>query len=200
MAKPIVVQWKGVQSSFKLEKLDRQKLYGKRQRQVLDPSGERCERAELSRDGSLLIRSGMSAQGYFDGEGQWIPNRELVGLDAEGNPVPLVNSTLGAEQPLAGPVNPTELLDLAVRAVYVLRPETLDPDLQKRLLAGEIFRFNFNYRADYEAETAFLVGNKSGFFALVGSPAPSSWCELEAVAQETFDEGESDDELDFEMF
>ena len=49
MAKPIVVQWKGVQSSFKLEKLDRQKLYGKRQRQVLDPTGERCEKAELSR-------------------------------------------------------------------------------------------------------------------------------------------------------
>ncbi|MCB9568776.1 MAG: hypothetical protein H6710_16435 [Myxococcales bacterium] len=200
MAKPIIVNWKGVQSSFRLEKLDRAKLYGKRQRQVLDPGGERCERAELTRDGSLLIRSGMTAQGYFDGEGLWVANRDLVGLDEKGEPLPQVGSTLGVEQPLAGPVDPSEVLDLAVRSVYVLTPEGLDPDLQKRLLGGEVFRFPFNYRADYNAETAFLIGNKSGFFALVGQPAPGEWCELETVAAETYDDAGDDDELDFEMF
>ena len=201
MAKPIIVNWKGVQSSFKLEKLDRTKLYGKRQRQVLDPGGERCERAELTRDGSLLIRTGMTAQGYFDEGGTWIANRELVGIDASGTVLPKVDSTLGAEQPLAGPVDPTEVLDLAVRSVYILTPDGLDPDLQKRLLAGEVFRFSFNYRADYNAETAFLVGNKSGFFALVGQSTEAPWGELETVAEETFeDEGDDDDDLDFEMF
>ena len=82
----------------------------------------------------------------------------------------------------------------------MLTPEGLDPDLQKRLLGGEVFRFPFNYRADYNAETAFLIGNKSGFFALVGQPAPGEWCELETVAAETYDDAGDDDELDFEMF
>ena len=199
MAKPIVVNFQGVESSFKLEKLDRAKLYGKRQRQVLDPSGERCERAELTRDGSLLIRAGMTAQGYFDQGGAWVPNRELVGLDAGGQPLPLVPATLGAAQALAGPVAPEELLDLAVRSVYVLTPEGLDPKLAERLAAGEVFRFSFNYRADYNAETAFLVGNKAEFFALVGDPTEAPWAELATVAAESFDEGD-DDELDFEMF
>ena len=199
MAKPIVVNFQGVESSFKLEKLDRAKLYGKRQRQVLDPSGARCERAELTRDGSLLIRAGMTAQGYFDQGGAWVPNRELVGLDAAGQPLPLVPATLGVAQALAGPVAPEELLDLAVRSVYVLTPEGLDPKLAERLAAGEIFRFIFNYRADYNAETAFLVGNKAGYFALVGDPTSAPWAELATVAAETFDEGD-DDELDFEMF
>jgi len=200
MAKPIIVNWKGVASSFKLEKLDRTKLYGKRQRQVLDPGGERCERAELTRDGALLIRTGMTAQGYFDEGGTWIANRELVGIDPEGEVLPKAPSTLGAEQPLDGPVNPSDVLDLAVRSVYILTPDGLDPDLQKRLLAGEVFRFVFNYRADYNAETAFLVGNKSGFFALVGQPAEAPWGELETVVTETFEDDGDDDELDFEMF
>ncbi|HFE47467.1 MAG TPA: hypothetical protein ENJ18_18590 [Nannocystis exedens] len=202
MAKPIIVNWKGVQSSFKLGKLDRTKLYGKRQRQVLDPDGERCERAELTRDGALLIRKGMTAQGYFDGDGTWVANRELVGIDAKGETLTKVDSTLGAEQPLEGPVSPSDVLDLAVRSVYILTPESLDPDLQKRLLTGEVFRFSFNYRADFNAETAFLVANKNGFFALVGQPAEAPWQELESIATETFvDEGDDDDDdLDFEMF
>jgi hypothetical protein len=199
MAKPIVLSWNGVQSSFALEKLDRSKLYGKRQRQVLDPDGQRCERAELTRDGAMLVRSGMTAQAYFDADGSWVPNRDLVGLDVEGNPVELAASTLGVEQPLEGPVSPDDVLDLSTRSVYLLSPETLDPELKTRLLAGEVFRFPFNYRADYNTETAYLVGNKSGFFALVGNPAPSEWCELQRVAQESF-EDEGDDELDFEMF
>ena len=85
MAKPIIVTLGGVESRFDHEKLDRAKLYGKRQRQVLDPGGQRCEKAELTRDGTLLVRSGMTAQGYFDEGGAWIPNRDLVGLDRGGD-------------------------------------------------------------------------------------------------------------------
>ena len=85
MAKPIIVSFGGVQSNFDHEKLDRAKLYGRRQRQVLDPEGQRCEKAELTRDGTLLVRSGMTAQGYFDEAGTWIPNGKLVGLDADGS-------------------------------------------------------------------------------------------------------------------
>ena len=201
MAKPIVVTLGGVESRFDHEKLDRSKLYGRRQRQVLDPNGKRCERAELTRDGTLLIRSGMTAQGYFDEAGTWIPNGKLVGLDADGNPVKQVPSTLGDPQKLVGPVKADELLDLSVRAVYVLAAEQLDPKLEAELKAGKVYKFTFNYRPDYESETAFLVGNASGYFALVGTPAETTWCELATVATvEATDDAGDDDELDFEMF
>lgn len=201
MAKSIVVSLGGVESSFGLEKLDRTKLYGRRERRPLDPEGRRCERAEITRDGSLLVRSGMTAQGYFDEGGAWIPNRDLVGLDRDGNVLPQVPSTLGVVQALEGPIAPEEVLDLAVRTVYVLEPDGLDPALEQQLRAGAAFRFAFNYRADYQAETAVLVANDSGVFALVGRPITPPWASLELpVAPPSFDTDDDDDELDFEMF
>lgn len=200
MAKPIIVSLGGVESRFDHEKLDRAKLYGRRQRQVLDPGGSRCERAELTRDGTLLVRSGMTAQGYFDEQGTWIPSNKLVGLDAQGNPVKEVPSTLGEPQSLTGPVDPTEVLDLAVRSVYVLNPEGLDPKLEAELKAGKVYKFTFCYRGGFASETAFLVGNASGYFALVGTPSQTEWIELQTVIAETADDADDDEELDFEMF
>lgn len=200
VAKSIVVTLGGVESSFGLEKLDRAKLYGRRERRPLDPEGRRCERAELTRDGALLVRAGMTAQGYFDEAGAWIPNRDLVGLDREGKPLPQVPSTLGVAQPLEGPIAPESVLDLAVRTVYVLDPEQLDPALAEQLKGGAAFRFAFNYRADYQAETGILVANDTGFFALVGRVTTPTWASLELPAPASFDAAEDDDELDFEMF
>jgi len=201
VAKSIVVTFAGAESSFALEKLDRTKLYGRRERRSLDPLGRRCERAELTRDGALLVRSGMTAQGYFDESGTWIPNRELVGLDPEGRALAQIPSTLGLAQPLVGPLSAEEVLDLAVRTVYLLEPEQLDDGLAEQLRAGNAFRLAFNYRADYKAETAVLIGNETGFFALVGCVAEPTWSSLETVVRESFDDAVADDEeLDFEMF
>lgn len=200
MAKSIVVTFAGTESSFGLEKLDRTKLYGRRERRPLDPSGQRCEKAELTRDGALLVRSGMTGQGYFDEVGNWIPNRDLVGLDRDGRALPQVPSTLGVAQALHGPIAPEDVLDLAVRTVYVLAPEQLDDGLREQLRGGAAFRFAFNYRADYQAEIGILVANDTGYFALVGRPATPSWASLEIVTPESFDTDGDDDELDFEMF
>ena len=201
MAKSVVVSFAGVESTFGLDKLDRSKLYGRRERQSLDPQGRRCERAELTRDGALLVRSGMTAQGYFDEVGTWIPNKDLVGLDRDGQPLPQAPSTLGVAQPLIGPLAPEAVLDLAVRTVYVLDPETLDSALAQQLQAGAAFGFAFNYRADYQAETAVLIANDTGYYALVGRVAEPTWATLETVAGESFaDDDHHDDELDFEMF
>lgn len=202
MAKPIVLTYQGKESSFAHTKLDRTKLYGKRQRVPLDQTGERCERAELTRDGSLVIRSKMTAQGYFDEQDCWVPNARLVGLDAEGQVVEKVGSTLGVAQALEGPVDPAQVLELGLRSVYQLDPDAVEAELSDALDRGEIFRFRFNYRADYNAETAFLLANDNGVFALIGNPTQSEWCEFEAVAPVAFDEAddEEDDDLDFEMF
>jgi hypothetical protein len=151
MAKPIVLTYAGETSSLEPARLDRKKLYGHRRRLPMDPAGSPCTRAALTEDGSLLVRAGMTAQGYLDDEGNWVPNQELVGLDAEGQPLPLVPSTLGAERPLEGPVDASEVLDCAVDTVYALSELELSPLLRAALDEGQIFRFEFNYRADYSA-------------------------------------------------
>ncbi len=203
MARQIVVSGpEGTQSTFDFAKVERSRLYGRRLRVALDPDGQPCVKAALTTDGSLMIKSGMTAQGYFDDEGVWVPNRELVGLDEDGRALQRVESTLGVEQPLKGPVAPERVLDLRISSVYELSPVDVAPELVLALRSGDVFEFQFNYRADYKAETALLLANTEGdLFALVGRPTEPIWHD----PQETLSpygelEDEDADDLDFEMF
>lgn len=201
MAKPIVVSLNGQESRFDHKKLSRRKLYGYRRRQAMDATGEGCAKANLTEDGRYLLRSGMTAQGYFTAGGRWVPNKELVGLSANGTVVDKVESTLGQAQELEE-VPAQALLDLRMSSVYQLAEQSLDSALKTALEGGTIYRFAFNYRGDYEAETAFLVANKEGLFALVGDATEPEWVEPVA-AQAVPSEAEEDpfeDDLDFEMF
>ncbi|MEZ4329319.1 MAG: hypothetical protein R3B40_29085 [Polyangiales bacterium] len=202
MAKPILLRHEGSVSTLDHTRLERRKLYGYRKRVALDPAGEPCARAALTEDGALLIRAGMTAQGYFDDDGEWIPSKDLVGLDPDGRALPLVPSSLGEETPLEGPVDPQLLLDHAITAVYALSPVELAPALAEALSAGAIFRFAFNPRADYREDFAFLLSNPEGaLFALAGQPITPEWLTLaQTAAPVTDDDDEGDDDLDFEMF
>lgn len=197
MAKPIVVRYQGGTSTFDHHKVDRPKIYGRKVRLPLDPDGQPCERALLTDDGALVLRAGMVGQGYFDGAGEWIPTGDLLGLDGQGEPLHIVPSTLGVPQELE-PVEPWEALDFQVRSVHVITPETLDPALDGALARGEIFRFPFNYGADYHAETALLVRNDEGTFCLVGVPLLPAWAEPNDVP--VYEEPADLGDLDFEMF
>lgn len=201
MANNIIVQIGAEVSEFSLRKLERAKLYGRRRRLNLDLDGQPCTRAELTHDGSLLIKSGMTSQGYFDENRNWIPRSELVGIDTDGNLIEKVPSTLGVPQNLEGPVPVEEILDLAISSVYMLDAVNVAPTLTEALEQGGTFRFPFNYRADYHAESAYLVKNSEGLFVLVGSPTTPEWCDLERVAVDSGeDESILDDDLDFDMF
>jgi hypothetical protein len=203
VAKPIIVTLDGKPSTFAFKKIDRKKLYAWRRRMVLDNEEKPCIRAELTRDGSTLFRSSTTAQGYFEESGRWVPNVELVGLDSDGMPVDKQPSTLGEPQRLEGPIEAGELLDVPVQTVYALDPEDLDAGLAERVEAGEIYRFAFNYRADYHMESAYLLANDEGWFVLVGDAASPEWCVLERTAvdaAEIYEDDEDGLDLDFEMF
>ncbi len=201
MAKAIVVEYQGAASSFAFTKIDRSKLYGRRRRVALDPSAQPCTRASLTEDGGLLLRVGMTAQGYFDEEERWIPHKSLVGLDAEGEALEAHPSTLGEPVPLSGPVEAREVLDLRVQSVYALVPEELAPGLRQELEAGAIYRFRFNYRSGWEEGEAFLVANLEGdFFALTGAKTEPEWCAPNALLEPLGEDEDFGDELDFEMF
>ena len=200
MAKSISISFQGKISNFEHAKLERSKLYGRRKRISYDPQGEECSRISLSEDGTLLIRSGMTAQGYFTEDNRWVPNKNLVGLDESGKTLELVLSTLGEPQEVAEPCKPQELLDIKPTTVYMLGAAELDGALEKQLDEGSIFTFPLNYRADYRAETAFLLKNGEGYFCVVGVPTSSEWCEQEKPAVEKQEEEEDSDDLDFDMF
>ncbi len=200
MAKPISISFQGKISNFEHAKLERSKLYGRRKRISYDPQGEECSRISLSEDGTLLIRSGMTAQGYFTEDNRWVPNKNLVGLDESGKILELVLSTLGEPQEVAEPCKPQELLDIKPTTVYMLDAAELDGGLEKQLDEGSIFTFPLNYRADYRAETAFLLKNGEGYFCVVGVQTVSEWCEQEKPAVEKHEEEEDSDDLDFDMF
>ena len=200
MARTIIVSLDGAESSFGFSRLDRAKLYATRKRLPLDSKGNPCKRAELADDGSMLISSGMTGQGYFDESGRWVATKELVGIDDDGNEVELQPTTMGVAQELEE-VGPEAVLDASTGSIYMLDAQEVDDALKKALDDGKIYRFPFNLRADYHMETAYMLSNDHGIFVLLGDTVDTPWCELEKPAVLIEDDEDTDDsELDFEMF
>ena len=199
MAKPVLVAFGGLTTSFVPRRVERSQLYGSRKRVAVDAQGRVCTKAALTADGATLVTSGMTAQGHFGPDGRWVPRSEMVGLDASGHSVPLQPSTLGVAQPVTGPVPPSEVLGLALQSVYLLTPEDDAAPLVQALRAGDIYRCAFNFTAGLETEVAYLVGNAEGCFALVGQPAVQTWTEEGATfVPEVADVGD-DSDLDFDQ-
>lgn len=199
MAKPVILTWKGESASFAPTKVDRTKIYGARKRIAIDAGGATCTKAALTLDGALTIRSGMLAQGYFTLEGRMIQRSEMTGLDTAGNTVETNPSTLGVPQELVGPVEPSEVLDLQIQSVYFLTPDSVPHNLTEELKTGKIFRFPFNYSAGLETETAYLLSNDAGIFALSGKTMEIPWVdESTSFVPEATDTEEESDDLDFD--
>jgi hypothetical protein len=198
VAKGIVVSLNGTASSFQIEKVERGKLYGVRRRLVVDDKGRTCSRASLTDDGQVLLRAGMTAQGWFDTDGRQVEQKAIGAEDADGGLLELAPSTLGVEQALQGPVDAREVLDLSLTAVYRIIPETLDESLAQSLAEGQFWRFPFNYRPDYRSEIGYLVQNPEGIFAIIGTPAPAQYLEPHAPPPPA-DDDEDEGDLDFEM-
>jgi len=201
MSRAIVVSYQGSETAFGFKSIDRAALYGRRRRVALDADGKPCTRASLLDDGSLLLRSGMTGQGYFTPDGRFLKQGDLEAFTPDGIPLPKVPSTIGVPQDLQGPVSPAEVLDLRLSSIYVLEAETLSPALKAELDGGAIFRFAFNFREDYRAETAFLLANDNGIFALVGTPVVCEWSKLDVMVELPADEMDTDDDddLDFDF-
>jgi len=199
MAKPVVLNFDGESASFIPTKIDRTKIYGARKRIAIDASGATCTKASLTADGALTIRSGMLAQGYFTPEGCMVQRSEMVVLDSDDKVLETKPSTLGTPQELTDPVEAAEVLDLQLQSIFFLAPETVPTKLSEDLKAGKIFRFPFNYSAGLETETAYLLANDEGIFALTGKPQNTVWVdESTSFVPEAADAEEESDDLDFD--
>lgn len=200
MAKPLIIEKDGQSTSFDVSLLERRKLYGSRKRVALDSQGRVCSRASLTGDGALVLVSGSTGQGYFTETGAWVERRQMVPINDQGQVTELHPSTLGVPQKVEGPVEALDILKLDVQSIYSLTILDDELGLKPRLDAGEIFRCPFNYSSGVEVETAFLVANLSGYFAIVGHPVEAEWCAQDQALMPPADAAFQEDDLDFDMF
>jgi len=200
MAKTINIAYKGESAVFAYKPIDRGVLYGKRRRVPFDADGNECAKASLLEDGSLLIKSGMTAQGYFTPDKVWVAQGDLEAINRDGTTPELFPATIG-EVVEATQLSPVEALNLRFGTTYALEPEVLSEGIKNELDSGVVLTFPFNPRADYEVETGVLVGNENGYFALIGQKNQYEFVGLASVVS-VAEEANSDtsDDLDFEMF
>lgn len=200
MAKTINIKYEGESAVFSYRPIDRGMLYGKRRRVAFDEKGNECIKASLLLDGSLLIKSGMTAQGYFTPEKVWVPQGELEAINSDGSKPELFPATIG-EEVEAAEIDPRDALEMRFDTTYALEADDLPAGIKKALDAGTILTFPFNPKADYHVETAILVGNENGYFALIGDKVEYEFVRLASIVSVSEEAASSDsDDLDFEMF
>jgi hypothetical protein len=204
MAKPLVFQWRDRPISFQMAKVDRARLYGFKESEVLNDQGQRCELATLAQDGQTVVGRGGTAFGTVTVDGTWIEKSQLKPVDPAGQPIQPVASSFAAPVPLVEQVSPEEYLDCAVRAVYLM--ETADDigPLAEELAQGTIYRFPYSFRGGLEPDQGFLLANAEGkIFCAIGKPVKVEFIGLAQAAAVVEDEAaeteEETDAMDFSM-
>ncbi|MBA2660796.1 MAG: hypothetical protein H0U74_00750 [Bradymonadaceae bacterium] len=198
----LVVNLEGEVSSFGLTRITREKLYGRKKRVVVDDDGQECVSAMLTRDGTALLPPGTTGYMYVTGNYDVVERAQLSAIDDAGNLVESVGSTLGVEQSVSAPVDPTRILDHIVSAVYQLDPAEVGERLTSALGAGQVFEVRFNYRAGFDDSPAFVVQNEGGIFCLVCEEAITELLSRDVVVSDEVAEEDDPfaDDLDFSMF
>jgi len=199
MARELLFAWRGESVAFEHQRIERRQLYGSKRRVAVDAAGNPCTRASMTLDGTLVMRPGMTAQGWFTDEGEHVESSEVVAVGSDGGPLALHPSTIGVEQVLEGPVKATEVLDLAVEAVLMLTPRSLPDSLRLALDQGQVFRFTYCYRPDPMPSTSFLMANQQGIFAIIGRTTQMPWLTREQACDEAAGSAEEDGDVDFDM-
>ncbi|MEM6468900.1 MAG: hypothetical protein AAF802_04975 [Planctomycetota bacterium] len=201
MPKPLIFLWGDQELSFALSKVDRSKLYGYKEVEVLDDSGERCELATLADDGCTVVGRGGTGLGYVDADGSWRDKSELKPVDIDGNEIEPVESSFNAPIKLFDSVSTEHYLSHNIRLVYHLQAESIDADLMAELKRGTIFSFPYSYRGGLEADAGFLLfDSEENLFLAVGNPTQAEMIGMQQpVAVEEDDTADEMDLMDFDM-
>jgi len=204
MAKPLLFRFGKTDWSFQLDKLDRDKLYGFVETEVLDEKDRRCQLAILGGDGKTLVGKGGSALQYVDGEGCYAARAELKPVTPEGQPLSAVASSFHAPIALNQRSTVEEYLSHNIKSVYLLTPPMGADELVSELQKGVIYTFAFSYRGGLNPSVGFLLANAEGIPVLaVGQKARIEFVDLTEVAdpdeENVVEETADEDEMDFGM-
>lgn len=203
MAKMFSVNFNGKTASYNFDKVDRDRLYGYIETEVLDDRGRKCELATLCSDGHTVVGKGDTGFAMLAPSGEWRERSKLRPVDPDGKPIVPVPSTFDAPVVLEQKASIDDYLRHNIHLVYQL--STLDDDsaLRAELAGGTIFQFPFSYRGGLQANAGFLLQGADGnLFLLVGAAPSYAYVGLKQTAglvtDETTDD-EDDDALDFSM-
>ncbi|MFZ4764980.1 MAG: hypothetical protein ACOYMN_08495 [Roseimicrobium sp.] len=200
--------YQGVPITCGLDKIDRAKLYGYVDTEVLDEQQRPCRLATLASDGRTLLPAGGVAQAYLSPNGMWRDKSELMAVDFAGVEIEPVPSTFKVPVALEQAATAEDVLDHNIRMSYLLSPEgegaAFPSALLQALEGGAIFRFPFSYRGGLTADTAFVLrGHDGGVWMLVGKKTAVQLIgfEQQAALVPESDSGEDDEseDIDFGM-
>jgi hypothetical protein len=210
MAKPLVFEFRGGQVSLGIQKVDRIKLYGYVDTEVVDEAGRACELGTLLGDGHSVVGKGGTGLAYLTPDGLWRKKADLRPVDRDGNPIPTVKSTFDTVVPLVDRAMIEDYLSHNIHLIYLLtheQPQGLPAqpieELTEDLRGGTIYRFPFCYRGGVAATVGFLLaGGDGNLFLCVGVPTAIEYVGLKtaaAVVADPGDEAAEEDALDFSL-
>jgi hypothetical protein len=201
MPRPLVLSLDGREFDVRITKIDREKLYGKVEIEAYDEKGNPAQLLVLAPDGKTLIDKGGTALATVDENGDSISRADLVAVDEDGQKIETVPSSFTQTNVLKR-ATVEDYLSQLIKSVYVIDPLD-DADrkyLQDHIETGMIYNFDFSYRGGTEYDKAFVIGNKSDAFMIVGGPADLEFVRLnQAVDLDATEELEvAADEISFE--
>ncbi len=195
MAKQLTVQYQGQELYFGLDKVDRTKLYGYIDTEVLDEQGQLCELATLNSDGNTLVGRGGTALAMLSPDGLWRERSALKAVDPQGQLITPVKSSFDEPIPLDKTASIDDYLAHNINLVYKLETEDDVADLVEELRGGTIYTFPFSYRGGLEAYDGFLLlGSDGNLFLTAGSTPKIEFVGLAQPAGTVEDEEEAEEE------
>lgn len=205
-SRSIEFEFGGKPLEFEMHKVDRTRLYGYKELEVLDESGESCELTTLADDGKTLIGKGGTGIGHLTADGNWVEKSDLNPVDLEGQPIVPVKSSFSAPILLEKEITLDDYLNHNVRLIYQLELKAENKDLVDKLKAGSIFKFPYSFRGGLEADAGLMLMNdEDEIFFLVGDETNISFKGLQqaapvaSVEEDDADEGDAGGLMDFGM-
>lgn len=201
MPRPLVLSLDGREFDVRILKIDREKLYGKVDVEAYDEKGNPAQLLVLAPDGKTLIDKGGTALATVNEDGDSVSRADLVAVDEEGQKIETVPSSFNQVNVLKR-ATVEDYLSQLVKSVYVLEADDAADQkyLQDHVSSGLIYNFEFSYRGGTEYDNAFVLGNRSDAFMIVGKPAELEFVRLnQAVDLDATEEQEvSAEEISFE--
>jgi hypothetical protein len=202
MARNLVLSLDGKEFEVALTRIDRDDLYGKVEIEAFDEKGKPASLKVLASDGKTLIEKGGTALAVLDRNGDSIERSELVPVDVDGKEITKVDSSFNAPNVLQI-AKTDDYLGLVVKSVYLL-DQTEQSDLQylnDHLASRQIFSFQFSYRGGIEYDAAYVLGDGTDAFMVVGKEGTIDYLQLNQTASlsSTEEQEISADDLSFDL-
>jgi len=201
MPRPLVLSLDGREFDVRITRIDREKLYGKVEIEAFDEKGNPARLMVLAPDGKTLIDKGGTALANVDENGDSISRADLIAVDENGEKIETVPSSFNETNVLKRSTVEDYVSQL-VKSVYVIDAvdEADQKYLQDHVSAGLIYNFDFSYRGGIEYDNAFVIGNKTDSFMIVGKTAELEFVKLNQAVDldPTEDEEVSTEEISFE--